>query len=239
MAARYELGDWGLTVSAERGRAWVGDNRAPTDIGFGQRDRLPTMTIGLSADRSFGDFDTSLGISWLAEDSTLLGAQFNPAFGVNGADTLFVDLEATRRWGNHWRFSGAVRAGLTQPRGGEPVADGSQLLSEAWSLDISRIGNFAAGDSLGFRLSQPMRVSGGWLALDLPVAYDYATRTPLIERRNLSLSPDGREIMGELAWGSRLLFGYASASLFYRSEPGHFADAPGDMGAVIRFNASF
>ena len=136
-------------------------------------------------------------------------------------------------------MGGAYRAGVTLPRRGEMIGTGSQLFSEAWSFDLARRNTFAAGDSLGFRISQPLRVISGGIDFELPVAYDYATETPIIGRQRLTLSPDGREIMGEFSWGSPLFFGYTRASAFYRSEPGHVASAPDDIGALVSFSATF
>ena len=45
--------------------------------------------------------------------------------------------------------------------------------------------------------------------------------------------------MGELTYGSPLLFGYGRASVFYRSEPGHLERTPADVGALVSFSASF
>ncbi|WP_369410140.1 S8 family peptidase [Erythrobacter crassostreae] len=238
-AVRREIGDWGLTVSGESGNAWLGDNRRAGDVVFGVRERRPTSSVGIAADRSFGNFDTNMSLTWLSEENTLLGGHFNSALGLTGADTMFVDGNAVWRFAPSWRLGVSGRAGVTNPRGGELLGGGSQLLSEAWSLDLTRRGTFTGGDAIGFRVSQPLRVSGGGLNLDLPVAYDYATETPIIGRQKLSLSPEGRELMGEMTWGAPLFVGYARASVFYRSEPGHFSSAPDDVGALVSFNASF
>ncbi|MEM6266668.1 MAG: S8 family serine peptidase, partial [Pseudomonadota bacterium] len=238
-AARRQLGPWGLTLSVESGRAWLGDDRRASDIVSGLRERRPTSQFSLAADRRFGGLDTSFGLTWLSEEGTLLGAHFNSAIGITGADTVFLDGAARQRIGRNWQLGGAVRAGLTRPRAGSLIGSGSQLFTEGWSLDLTRRSTFREGDSVGFRISQPLRVSGGGLRFDLPVAYDYATETPQIGRQNLSLSPEGRELMSEFAWSSPLGFGFASASVFYRRQPGHFADASDDMGAVIRFDANF
>ncbi|MCK0127463.1 S8 family peptidase [Erythrobacter sp. F6033] len=238
-AARREIGPWGLTVSAESGNAWLGDNRRAGDVVFGVRERRPTSTFGIAADRSFGALDTNVALTWLSEEETLLGGHFNSAFGLRGADTLFLDGDAAWRFAPNWRLGASGRAGFTRPTGGDLLGSGSQLQSQAWSLDLTRRSTFASGDAIGFRMSQPLRVSGGGLNLDLPVAYDYATETPIIGRQTLSLSPEGREMMGELTWGSPLFIGYARASVFYRSEPGHVASAPDDMGALVSFSASF
>ena len=88
----------------------------------------------------------------------------------------------------------------------------------------------------------PLRHSqsaGGEFALNLPVAFDYATETPIFGRQSLSLSPEGREIMSELAWAAPIFGGYARASAFHRRQPGHFAAAPQDVGGLVSYRASF
>ncbi|MEL6238231.1 MAG: peptidase S8, partial [Pseudomonadota bacterium] len=238
LAVRRQLGDWGLTVSAERGRAWLAGNRRIGGATLTEREQRPTATFSLAADRAFGALETGVSVSWMSEEETLLGGHFNPSLGFRGAQTMFLDAEASRRFGA-WRVGGAVRYGITQPRGSAQIADGSQLMSNAWSVDVSRAHFTSLGATLGLRVSQPLRVTGGSLSFDLPVAYDYATETPILGRQSLNLSPEGREIMTEIAWSAPVLFGYARASMFHRSEPGHIAGAPEDVGGLISFNASF
>ncbi|MEM6585870.1 MAG: S8 family serine peptidase, partial [Pseudomonadota bacterium] len=242
MAVRQRVGEWGLTVSAERGQAWLAGNR-PLRLNVDgsvitRQEQRPTATFGVAADRRFGPMDASVAVSWLSERETMLGGHFNPALGFRGADTVFLDGEVARRFGA-WRVGGAVRYGLTRPRGSAQIADGSRLTSEAWSFDVSRANIFGYGQTLGLRVSQPLRVSGGELAFDLPVAFDYATETPILGRQSLSLSPEGREIMSEIAWAAPLFGGYARASAFHRRQPGHFSNAPDDLGGLVSFNASF
>jgi hypothetical protein len=238
-ATRHELGPWGVTVSAERGRAWLGEIRRASDILFGIRERRPTSTFSIAADRDFGGLDANVALSWLSEENTLLGAHFNSAFGLSGADTLSLDGQFVQAIGNDWRLGGAFRAGITRPRGGSLVGADSRIMTQGWSFDATRYGNLMRGDSIGFRVSQPLRVSGGAVNFDLPVGYDYATESVQLGRQSLSLSPQGQELMGELNWGGQLGFGYASASVFYRREPGHFTSAPNDIGALISLNAAF
>ncbi|MEP6399025.1 MAG: hypothetical protein ABJ029_00615 [Marinomonas sp.] len=101
---------------------------------------------------------------------------------------------------------------------------------------------------LGVRVSQPLRVMSGGLNLELPTAYDYASDSPIFSNQRVNLTPQGREMMGEITWRGPLMFGAASgvhvsgrggASLFYRHNPGHFADQPADVGAMVSFSADF
>ena len=93
----------------------------------------------------------------------------------------------------------------------------------------------------GLRLSQPLRVENGGFAAWLPTSYDYATGTATNSITRMSLTPSGREIDGELSYGSSLLNGNAwlGTNLFYRRDPGHIADAKDDVGAAIRFTLGF
>ncbi len=51
--------------------------------------------------------------------------------------------------------------------------------------------------------------------------------------------PHGREVMGELAWHGALCGGAASASLFYRKDPGHYAASPDDAGIALAWTEAF
>lgn len=238
-ATRRTLGKWGVTFSAERGRAWLGNNRRSSEVLFGVRERRPTSTFSLAVDRKLAGFETDFALSWLSEEDTLLGGHFTSGFGISGADTLFVDGRLSRRFAGRWRMGAAWRSGFTQPRAGTLLAAGSQIVTQSWSLDLTRRGTFQRSDSIGVRVSQPLRVSGGALNFDLPIAYDYATESAIFGRQRLSLAPEGREIMGEFNWTGSLGIAAASASVFYRSEPGHFAGVRDDIGALISLGASF
>ena len=79
--------------------------------------------------------------------------------------------------------------------------------------------------------------------MNLPIAYDYATESAIFGTRILSLTPEGREIVGELAWTGQLWGGAAGASLFYRREPGHFAKridgTSQDAGIAVKWSKGF
>jgi len=92
---------------------------------------------------------------------------------------------------------------------------------------------FMADDHLALRVAQPLRVRSGGLGFDLPVGWDYERLAATRGVRRLSLAPRGREVAGELAWRGELWGGSASASLFWRKEPGHMAGARDDRGLAI------
>ncbi|NNK46975.1 MAG: hypothetical protein HKP43_10190 [Altererythrobacter sp.] len=239
MALRREFGGWGLTLHAEQGDGRLGFAQRAGELFEGERNRFPTQTFGIVADRHLGALAATLGISWMHEDRSVLGAQLHPAIGQNGADTLFVDANLRWDFGRGWQLGGQTRVGITQAVGSEVISSGSQFVSNAWALDIMRASVLRSGDTLGLRISQTLRVETGGLRLNLPSSFDYATEAPGYSIQRLSLAPEGRELVSELAWQGPLDWGRGGASVFYRYQPGHYADGPDDVGAVVSFSADF
>ncbi|MEO6718170.1 MAG: peptidase S8, partial [Novosphingobium sp.] len=205
-----------------------------------QRQYRDGMTrFAFAADRNFGALEMGLAASWLAEDRTVLGARFHDSFGKGGADSVFLDAIAAWPFASGWRLGAAWRQGFTRARPGGLIAGGSRLVSNAWSFDVSRSAVFAARDSLALRLAQPLRVQSGGLNFDLPDTYSYDTLTATNGISTVNLSPGGREIDGEIVWHGFLWGGAASASLFYRHNPGHFARLADDKGVAMSWKTGF
>ncbi|MDN3646335.1 S8 family peptidase [Pontixanthobacter aestiaquae] len=238
-ALRKKVGAWGLTLSAETGDAYFGNFRSSASLADGRREERGVNSFAFSADRRFGPVETALGLTWMQEEETVLGAFFHESFGAGGADTMFLDASAAMGVSRDWRIGGSFRQGFTRSNRTGSIVDGSDFISRAWSVDVSRRGVFAGGDSVGFRLSQPLRVENGGLTLNLPVAYDYNTESAILGERRISLTPNGRELLGEMAWRGPWAGGTAAASLFYRQQPGHLANSPDDAGIAVKWNRSF
>lgn len=239
LALRHQMGSWGVTLFAEQGDAWLEGSTKLLSLPSIPQERRPVSTMGVSLDRRVAGIDGTLGLSWMAESDTVLGGYFHSALGAGGADTGFLDVSARREFAPGWSMGGAFRQGVTKPHSSTLLAASSRLYSNAWSLDLSRKGVTGTHDWLGFRVSQPLRVSKGGLDLMLPIAYDYATESPEYGLRRLNLAPEGREVMGELAWQGPTLWGWGAASVFYRHQPGHYAEQPADMGVLLRWNSEF
>jgi len=238
-ALRKQLGPWGLSVSAEQGEIVSGAAIRRQAEMAGRRVREDVTSYGLALDRRYGPIEATLGLTWMGEEHTLLGARFHEAFGLDGASTLFLDSRLAWNLAPGWRLGATFRQGRTSAQGGGLVAAGSHLTSRAWSLDLERSGVLTNWDFVAVRLSQPLRVEGGALRLLLPSDYSYETRMPEYGIRSLALAPQGRELFGEIAWGSPLLAGQAAASLFYRRDPGHYEALPDDIGAALRWSRQF
>ncbi|WP_298286330.1 S8 family peptidase [Novosphingobium sp.] len=233
MAVRYRLGGLGLTVSAERSSLLRNDPQRDR-----REDRLVQFGMALDGAQS-GAFDWRLGLGLMREERTVLGARFADALGGGGAMTATVSPGLGWRFGKGWALGATGSLGFTRIDSGAVATSGSRLLSSSWSIDLSREGVLADGDRLALRLSQPLRVERGGLNLNLPVAWDYATQSATFARVPLSLAPKGRELDAELAWATALWGGDASASVFFRREPGHFAGAASDGGFAVRWSRGF
>jgi len=238
-ALRRDLGRWGLTLSGESGDTLSLATMREIALASSRQRRESYTRFGIAIDRSWGDLDASLDASWLAEDRTVLGARLHEAFGPRGADSLFLDAQAGWNFLPDWRVGAAWRQGYTRARTSGFLAPGSRLVSNGWSVDVARSSFFRRGDSLALRVSQPLRVQSGGLNFDLPVAYSYDTLEATRGIRRLTLSPRGREISTELAWRGPLWGGAATASLFYRKDPGNYADIPDDKGVGISWSTQF
>lgn len=237
VALRQLLGPVALTVSAERGRV-VTSPLYYGDSPLRREDREAFTRIGVIADRQFGAFDAALGATMLREDHTVLGARLNTALGGGGASSLFADAVLGWRFAPGWRLGAAGRFGWTLPDRNATIIAGSRLASSAWSVDVEKQG-VLGHDALALRLSQPLRVESGGIALNLPQSWSYTSDTARYGIERLSLTPGGREIVGELAWRTALWKGALATSLFYRKNPGHFASLPDDKGVAVRWSANF
>lgn len=228
-------GQFGLTASAESGEAWS-DPFGDGVRARGKRGNFARYATKLDWDRDALAF--SVGASWLAESETVLGARFGDTIGTGGADTLFLDAGASFHPADDWLVTLDYRRGFSRS-GAAGLIAGSAFQSSAWSADVQRTGLFARGDGLAFRISQPLRIETGGLNLNLPVGYDYATESTTFGRRELSLTPSGREMTSELRWFGPFAGGSLTASVFYRADPGHITSIREDRGAAVRWSAGF
>jgi hypothetical protein len=226
IALRHQFGRTGITVSAESGNVWQEIRTSATGS--------PYRWTSVALDRKFGDTRLSFGLSRLDETRTLLGGRMGSALGGGGSSSLFLDSEARHEFGGGWS------ATLNARRGWTDFASG-RFETGAYALDFAKAGVLGSSDKLALRLAQPLRVERGGFAMWLPTSYDYTTGAATDSLTRMSLRPSGRELDGELSYGSSLLGGRAwfGGNLFYRRDPGHIARSPDDAGAAIRFTLGF
>jgi hypothetical protein len=229
---RKQLGEWGVSVTAGKGAVTNHVSGRANEL-MGSHNQESFWHGGLSLDRRIDDLRLSGGLSWQAEKNSIIGARFHNAFGLTGADTLLLDLEATWRSGV-WNVAGALRRAHTSTRRGGLGVSGSGAESVAWSLDLFRDQVFTSRDRLGIRLSQPLRVLRGRMGLRLASDYNYETMDVVDQVRWIDLAPQGSELLSEVSWRHTEVPGAdISASLYHRRDPGHHMALPNEVGALM------
>ena len=226
LAIRRQFGGTGITVSGETGSVWQDVQTSATGS--------PYRYTSVAVDHRFGPTSLQLGLSRLDEKQSLLGGRMSNALGGGGASTLFLDTEAKHDFGGGWSATLTARRGWTNFNTGK-------FQTDAYAFDLAKAGLLGTNDRLGVRVAQPLRIEHGGFAMMLPTSYDYWTGTATDTLTQMSLRPTGREIDGELSYGASWLDGSAwlGGNLFYRRDPGHIANSPGEAGAAIRFNLNF
>jgi hypothetical protein len=237
-AMRHQLGSIGLTASVEGGEARLFE-RGGGAFFRGTRNRYGYSSVGVSLDRQVGPAKFAFGANFMREDETVLGARFANFIGQNGARSVFFDGRADVKLPGSWSLGASWRQGWTTANAGGALTNKSLLESNAFSIDLSGSTILTRNDRLALRIAQPSRVTHGGITLNLPVAYDYATLATTFGVRQFSLAPKGQEIASELAWTIPMYGGYFSSNLFWRQEPGHFDNAPDDLGVAFRLQFDF
>jgi subtilisin family serine protease len=237
-AVRHDLSGFGITASAETGTARIFEEQRGSAIRSGY-NAYRYNGLGLAIDRKIGGAKIAISGNFVREQDSILGARFASSFGMNGAKSLFVAAASDLQLAQNWTAAVRARVGWSRADRSAIITKGSTLKSNAFSFDLTRANAFRNGDQLALRISQPLRVSSGGLALDLPIAYDYTTQAATSGIRRFNLAPKGREIASELAWLVPFSGGSFTANLYWRQEPGHFEDAPDDVGAAFHFSIGF
>ncbi|MGN6376831.1 MAG: S8 family peptidase [Sphingomonas sp.] len=237
-AMRQKFGAWGITAAVESGAVL-----APVASEIAMRDRYHRFAysrLALAADGTFGPLAVSLGASWLDEGDTVLGARFSGGLGGAHASSWFVDGTARLALGGGWSLSGSARQGWTQAAVTAGLAGSGLIRTDAYAADVAKQGVFGANDSFGLGVAQPLRVSSGGIDLRVPAFYDYSTLsvTSWADER-LNLAPTGRELDVEARYAFPLAGGTMQTNLFWRRDPGNFANLPDDRGLALRYGVTF
>lgn len=241
LAVGRKIGPFAATLQAEGGEiSRLRNDFATTPLRDRQWKDSGYRSVGIDLARTWGA-DWKFGATLLDEDESIMGARFAQSIGRGGATSLFLRGSAGFGFAHHWRAEAGALQGWTRPDAVGLIAGGGQLVSRGWHVELTRDRAFSPNDRLSMRVSQPLRIEGGGLSLDLPVSYDYASESASFARRTLSLSPSGRELASEIGYAMPIArsAGWLQTNLFWRQEPGHIADAADDVGFALRVNFGF
>ncbi len=225
------FGEWGYLRGALPLRA---PDPAPTF------DDHPYRKFGLVLESAPTPLSFRTTVTLVEEDSSLLGAIFDPALGNLQTRSLFVGGEAQYRIDGGWSLTFAGQQGWSNASGnGGLTGTGSAIVTRAFRLQLAKSGLFDGGDSLLIGIAQPLRVESGAVQVTLPVGYDYGSRRTTLAPRNFNLMPSGREITGELGYRLNRQSWNLLGNIYVRHQPDHHRDAPADLGVALRFTTDF
>ncbi|HEY6869755.1 MAG TPA: S8 family peptidase [Novosphingobium sp.] len=228
LAAQFAPGPLGLAVFAEQGRV-------PALLPGGTTGRYHAW--GLGAERQLGRLRLNAALTGLSETDSLLGAQWERAFGIRGASTLFVDGRAGWQLAPHWHLAGALRLGWTRALAAGGLVSAARLQTSASAVALTGHGLLRGDDALALTWTRPLRIDAAQFAFDLPVGYSYASERASYQHRVLATAPHGREQVIEAGYRARLGMAVIDASLAWRSQPANRADAGDETIAAttVRF----
>lgn len=180
----------------------------------------------LRADRWVGFARLGLGLDWLDETGSLLGSQLPEVFGLRGATTTSLLVDAAVPFGA-WSFGASARFGHTRAdlSGVGLWQQAAPLTGTAASLSLGRTALFDAGDHMTLTIAQPLRASG---MIRLATGADA-----------MRLGPDGREIAVEADYLLPFTGGFVRLGGFWRRHPGHVAASAADVGLALRTAVRF
>jgi hypothetical protein len=172
----------------------------------------------------------------------MLDASGGGALGLaDGSSTSFLGLAGRAELGSRFELFGQANMGLTRSDGAAQglLQDVSALPSSSFGLGVGRRDVAAAGDRVSVALAQPLRVEAGAAELDRPVGRTFEGQ--IVRRRErIGLSPAGRELDLELAYGFPLAAaGEVSVNWLTRLQPGHDAEAAPEHAVTLRLHRRF
>jgi len=217
-----------------------GDERAHFDP---LRARSDSMSLVAQLGTRIGPLDLSGRMGTMIEDGAVLGARSGGVLDLGGgARSHFVGVDAAVGLSSGWRLFGRAVLGRTEAAGRSSglIDSLGALESRAFSAGLSGRGVFRSGDRLTFAAAQPLRITGGELAVKVPVERDFETRNFIFETRRRTLSPSGREIDLEVGYRMPLARDLTlESNLLHQMEPGHIADSPSVTSLMLRLRAYF
>jgi hypothetical protein len=201
---------------------------------------LATMEV----QKTFGTVTSVMTIGQLQENNSVLGMTGTGALGLSTrASTTFVTLAGSVPVAAKTMFSAMATLGRTAAydNASTSLIDGASASNSlAWSLGLSRQDILRDGDKLGFTVSMPLRTSSGTMHMTTAVTQSQEDGSLQYATQSVNLQPTGMERDLELAYSRPMRFGgQLSALVQAKLQPGHYAQAPTQMGLGVKYVRSF
>ena len=199
---------------------------------------------GVLAEFSFSPFsdgsDAGGSSRWFAqaggirECSGLLASSGSGLFSDLSSRTAFAGLGFAGGLADGWRYRFGAHWGRTSAEGAWLSATDS-LRSGSYAAGLERSDVFRSGDGLGFRVRQPLRVSGG-LRFRIPTG---RTKYGELTWSEVSGVPSGRELEWEARYRRPYDGGHWGMSAVLISESGHRSGSKTEGRALFAFERNF
>ena len=234
-ASLAPVGSGGASLTLDRGAFEVSTFAVAPSL-TGDREERPAVGTSLSWRPRGSGFGLRLGA--LHEFESALGATASGAFGEFASGVAFAGIDFSTVVGG-WRFAGVAELGISDAAAsGGLVREVSPLSTSAFSLSAER--EYERGGRLRVSLSQPLRVEGGGMRIEVPTG---RTRRGgvLHEEVEASLSPSGRQVDLALDWRREVgvLRGEARLGAVLSLEPGHAQGRGAEWTVMAGYRLSF
>ena len=200
---------------------------------------------GVLAEFSFSPFSDGSGEGegsrWFAqaggirESDGLLASSGSGLFSDLNSRTAFAGLGFAGGFSDGWRYRLGAHWGRTSAEGGAWLTATDSLRSGSYAAGLERANVFRSGDGLGFRIRQPLRVSGG-LKFRVPTG---RTKYGELTWSEVSGTPSGRELEWEARYRGGDESGRWGVSAVLVSESGHRSGAKTEGRALFAFERAF
>ena len=176
-----------------------------------------------------GSLPVGLRAGWISERETMLGSLGTGAFGGLSAGTAFFGFDGGMDFAG-WTLGAHGEFGVVNPAAtGGLIQEITPLATSTFAVHASR--GFARAGSLGFSVSQPLRVENGWAALTAPSARTKAGEV-LYRSFRADLAPGERQLDLAAQWNRALPLGELRLGAVWSHWPGHRA-ALGAQAAAL------
>lgn len=185
-----------------------------------------------------GAGEIGLTVSRLDEQRTFLGAATHGVLGLGRSSTSALGVYLRSVLDDQTSLDASVSLGLTPATQGALLST-TATLSQAMRVAVTRRALWREGDRASVVLEQPMRVASGTMSIERMVGAD-ANGAPAIERGSVGMQPDGRELRLSLHYQVPLgRDSHLQLAAMWRHQPDHFADAPAERMAAVRYRSRF
>ena len=159
----------------------------------------------------------------LTESSSLLGSSFEGGFGsLQESLTYFSGINALVSW-KKINASGSLFVGQTKPKLNEKgiISGFEDLSSSSFNFTLFAKELFNKEDSIGLRISQPLRLENGGVYFSIPVGRK-PNKEIIFENYSSDLNPSGRQVNLEFIYRMSSKYGSFYSRLGVTKDEGHF-----------------